>query len=496
MVTPASPLSMLDRLRSFVGLGGGGHTWDWSERRRSYARWDAMYANRVYLSQDDGGLRETILDELGEQDSARPLIGYFEPTAPIVDAYRQCLAGQWGRQLIAVPDGGDNPTMMDALAKLWRWGNLDEQKDVLSYYAACHGTVGLRIDAITGRDSVDKTSARVRIVPVSASSIIDFAEDGQGNITDVILEYDVLVGKLGESRETVTYRDELSKTRLTRWIDKKKDHDIPNALGVCPFVLLRHRDTGGEYGIPAHFGTERTIHVLNYLLTRFGLSVDRHVFANWFASASAPSPTTFDLGDTTVAYVQTQPGDSTPSLNAIVANLDFNGMWAVVSGLISHVRHRQPELTLAYLESLSGQSGETIAKLLIPFEDRIYAARARYEHSLVSAMRIGLSWGVMMGMWDMGTGTGTQAAADAAFHGGNEDFTFMERPALPPTAYDRQKMAEAETRPLEIKARALKDLDGVLDQREKLRILGYSDKDAEAIIARSSQYDIVPPVGQ
>jgi hypothetical protein len=74
--------------------------------------------------------------------------------------------------------------------------------------------------------------------------------------------------------------------------------------------------------------------------------------------------------------------------------------------LISTLMERQPELLISALKALSGQSGETIAKLLIPAEAKIEHAKANYEHALKRAMQIGLSEGVRLGLWDLGTGTG------------------------------------------------------------------------------------------
>lgn len=467
--------------------------WDWQARRDSYRRWDSMYENSAYLSARDGGLRETILEEIGELDESKPINGYFEPVAPIVDSYRQCLRGQLDRQLkIEVADTVTNAdSLISAIRRIWRWSNFDEQKDVMAFYAANHGTVGLRVEAIG-----EGSAARIRMIPVPAGEIVDFDEDAQGNIRSVLLEYTVLRGALGGQRDEVTFREEIGKDRMVRYSDGKKVDSIENPIGVCPFVILRHRDVGREFGIPAHFGTEKQVHLINYLLTRFGLSVDRHVFANWFLTASGPPPTEMKIGDSHIAYTQTQPGDTKPTMEAVVANLDYAGMWPIVMGLIAHVRHRQPELTLSYLESLSGQSGETIAKLLLPFEDRVYAARARYERAVVNATRIGVSLGIRMGLWDVGSGVSSVNAANTAYQSGREDFAFNERPALPPTAYDRQKRAEADTKQLEITARAVKDLDGVVSQREKLRMLGYSDEDTARILAESRESDVLPQVAQ
>jgi hypothetical protein len=495
-------LTIMQKIRRATSNAGanGAHstdaepfTWDWQTRRDDYRRWATLYDNAIYDDQALGGSRETIItDVLKKTDTTLPLHGFFNPMGVIADAYQQVMRGKFGRdiKIVAASAAEDqqpaetqanplNPAVVKPLSDVWRWSNLDEQKDVFQYWAANLGSVGLRVEAkVQGRDGaeLDASKRRVRLVPVHPGEIVDFNEDAQGNVTDVLLEYTILQGELGEKREDVTYRELLGKDQMVKFRDEVEIESIPNALGVCPFVLLRHRDVGREFGVPSHFGTETIIHHINWLLTRMGISVDRHVFAKWFAAAGGAPPVNFDLGDTSVAYVQTGPGDTSPKLEAIVAKLDFVGIYQVLLGLIAHVRHRQPELTLAYLEALSGQSGETIAKLLIPFEQRILAARTRYEHALVRGLQMGLSWGVLTGMWDLGSGVGDKAKADAAYQRGLEDFAFNERSALPETVFDKINRAKADAAPMQAKVDAVRFLTGVTSSAQQMRMMGMDEK--------------------
>ena len=53
----------------------------------------------------------------------------------------------------------------------------------------------------------------------------------------------------------------------------------------------------------------------------------------------------------------------------------------------------------------------------------------------------------MLGLADLGTGQGTQEAADRAFRAGLEDFTFNRRPLLPPTTQTPAQQAPSPERP-------------------------------------------------
>ena len=54
-------------------------------------------------------------------------------------------------------------------------------------------------------------------------------------------------------------------------------------------------------------------------------------------------------------------------------------------------------------------------------------ARTNYEDALVRAQSIAVSWGILMGLWDVGTGTGAESA-QCAYDEGYEAHRFNDRP--------------------------------------------------------------------
>jgi hypothetical protein len=483
---------------------GGSDAFDFDTATRTdrYAMNRAMLKNTAYRLEASGGFRETILKETFNLDSAddTPLVGAYNPVRTIVDAYQNVFRGTFGQDIKIdekVDERDVNPKLTDPkdnpLRNLWKWSLLDTHKSILQEWAANFGTVGLRIVA---RDNTDPAQRRVSIQLDHPSVIKDFNEDDRGNVTEIELEYQVMSGNIGEKREPVTVHEVLTKERFIKTVDDKNVLDADqqkNALGVCPYVLLRHRDDGNEFGRWAYDGSEEIIHWLNWIITNQGESVRAHAWPEWFAAAGGPKPTEFPIGRRKVAYVQQEKDTPTPIFEPLVPALDQGGALAFWSELITRLHDRQPELVLSSTKVLSGQSGETIAKLQIAGEAAILRARAQYEDALKRALQIGLSQGVLLSLWDIGTGMGSVEQADNAFRTGLEDFAFAERPALPPTPFDQVMQANAET------ARRTKDTadakaqTGILDQQTILEdTMRMSPEKAQEVLRRKRGADSVP----
>jgi hypothetical protein len=384
---------------------------------------------------------------------------------------------------------------------LWRWSNLDTNKALIQRQAAMLGTVGLRIDA---RADADPLRRKVRIRRIHPGDITDFDEDADGNVTAVKLEYSVMVGPLGGQRDSVPFEEIITKDEYMAFRDGKPWDMVtnapggarPNTLGVCPVVLLRHLDNGGEYGVPAMFGSEEIIHLLNWMVSTQNESVLRHVFPQWAAITPGASPKTYDMGRNKVVHIQTRQGDPASSIQAMVAALDQAGATNFWQACREALWERQPEMILGNLKTLSGQSGETIANLLKPCEQAIELAKTNYEDAFKRAIKIGLSWMVLLGILDVGSGTGTREAADRSFLNGQEDFEFERRSSLPETVYDRIQRAKADVAGKVEGFNAAKAGQGIVSSSEQLRVAGYNQQQIDAIRSELATQDIIPTLPQ
>lgn len=413
----------------------------WQDRQYAYLLWDAYYANLVYETLSNGGQRENINSALGNA-AAADLGGLYNPVASVVDLYLHVFDGAFGDEIRVEPLGVATTALIDAIEQLWKWSNLTIEKQPLCRFAATHGTVGLRIVA---RNDADPARRRVWIKPEHPRTIRDVELDERGNVEAIQLEYDLTIG-LAEDAQTICIREELDKVEfrtyrmvggnpvpfdLTTMEANGPNARYENALGVVPYVLLRHEYNGEMFGRNAWYKARSPIDRLNALLSHIDVQIHRHVKAKWFIAASGSAPASIDLDDLSVAYVDTRNTTSTPLVQPLVAPLDLSGAIAEAKLQMDVTEDMLPELKATQGKFLSGQSGETIAELRKPAEERIALARANYEDALLRGQQIAVSWGILLGLWDVGTGMGTREAADAAFQGGYEDHRFNTRPMLP-----------------------------------------------------------------
>jgi hypothetical protein len=420
--------------------------------RSDYEIRDLMLAGRAYLPSRRGGALRDVLRLLGKssaptaQDEAKyPITPYFNPVPRICGFYANALGGKLGEDLEAeTPDGSPaDPAVSDALSRIWRWSNLDTRLGELTTLAANQGTVGIRIVA-------DADARTVSLDWDPPQLIEEVAEDGRGNVIAVRLRYDTLRPDGRGGRESLATDEYIGKDGFSRIVDGAEELDAgerDNALGVCPYVLLRHaRKPGSVFGVHAYEGSEAAIHGINYALSQTDESINAHVWPYLYAQGAGEKPKTFSTGRYTLVYSRLAQGIPAGSFEPMVPALDFAGAGAHVERLVSYVGDRQPETALEWLRVYANLSGETLQQALKRAEAACLAARVQYEDAVVRALQIALSWGVLMGLWDLGTGTGTARAADAAYDDGQgpEAFRFKARPALPLTPAARLADTQAE----------------------------------------------------
>lgn len=419
-------------------------SWLWQDRQYGYLTWDAYYANTIYETLANGGQRENINAALGNA-SAADLAGLYNPVAAVVDLYLHVFGGSFGDEVQVEPQGVAGAALVEAVGQLWKWSNLTIEKQPLCRLAATHGCVGIRIVA---RDDPRPERRRVYLKPEHPRIIRDAEADDRGNVSAIQLEYELTTG-LAENATTITIREELTKESIRTYrVDGARlvPYDLvlrqdngpasayDNALGVVPYVLLRHEHTGDLWGRNSFYKARAPLDRLNALMAHIDIQIHRHVKVKWFIAAAGAPPTQVDLSDATVAYVNLQNSNGTPIVQPLVAPLDLGGALAQAQLQLGIIEDMLPELKATQGKFLAGQSGQTVAELRRPAEDRLALARSNYEDAMVRAQQIALSWGVLMGVWNLGTGTGSREAADAAYQGGYEDHRFNTRPLLPATA--------------------------------------------------------------
>lgn len=431
-------------------------------RRILYKLWWAYYDNSVYKSINEGGWRKLINERLGDA-KVGGLAGLYNPVERAADAYQFVFDGVFGDEITIdtkQPDGKTavNDKIKAPIEQIWKWSNMTDEAELLCRYTPVLGSCGIRI-AVKNDTNVDKR--RVYLSIEHPNLIRDVEVDARGNIRQIILEYDKLEGEIsevgGDAQEWHSYVEYMSDKEFWMqrdgdwWnmatqqaVDTKEAAIVTNIAGFVPYVIVRHRNVGGTFGVPCFFGQEEKIDHVNALATHIAHQIHKHVTATWLLEAGGPEPDFMQLGDMNVIYVQRELGQtSAAKMEALVADLSLTESADFVSQLQTELMNSMPELKATDGQFLSHQSGGTVSQLRTPAEQRIKKGRWAIETGLVKAQKIALSLGVVYNMWDLGTGMG-RAAADKAYNDGLLDHRFAKRPALPLTVDDQLILAKAE----------------------------------------------------
>jgi hypothetical protein len=448
----------------------------------AYAVRDAMLDGTVYNRRSHGGYLWDVQHDLGKpcDAAAPPILPYYNPVSAIVGCYQNSLGGRLGEEL-KLEDAKGNPlktAVADAIARIWRWSNLDVSLEELVTLVANQGTAGIRVVSEGGADP------RVYLRFDHPGKIVDVEEDARGNWVNVLLRYPAYYAEnLGEPTTPVEVEELIGKQRFSQFVDGAQQLEPDqqrNALGICPYVPIRHTRRNGElFGRHAYDGSERAIHGINWGLSQVDEATARAIQTTLFMSGAGDAPDEITLGWLTAIYVKAQTGTPPADMKYITPQLQIGAVGEYITGNIEKLYTRQPELILNALKLLSGTSGETLAQVLKPVEAAVLRARRMYEDSVVRAIQIALSSGVLLGLWNLGTGTGTSDAADRAYDDGQgvEAFRFASRPALSPTVQQTIAQATADNADKTAKVALMAQAENVtgLSQNEVLRLGGYTD---------------------
>lgn len=485
------------------GIGIGGYPYGGTAEEVYWG----YYNGDIFQPLNYGGIREYINDSMGALRSA-DLDGHFNPVKRAVNCYRNVYLGSLGTEILVEPEyDGEviSETLQEAIHQVWRASKFDQAKQEYTDFSAGMGRAGLRIvaeDAEPDEFGVMKPPV-VRIEVDDPRRIRSIKLDRQDNVEWVDLEY--LVNEAGPSVNGVsdgtspsdmhTIREVLTDREFVKYRDGALVSRTPNELGFCPYVLNRHEPiTGpGSGSLPCFYAALSALNRINGVISNLNRHIQNSARTRWLIGAAGDPPTGgVDLGgDMTAIYVKTSMESPTPFMQAIVPKIAIADAVALVQIQIDEIRDRLPELKATDGKFLSNQSGATVAELREAAASLIITARTRYDDSLIRAIKMALSWGVYLKMWNLGSGMGTPEAADRSFRSGEEDFKFNVRPALPITeiAKTGQQLQEAQRwQALSAAATALAPIMGM--ELVRTKVLGLSEAEDEQAKKDSTQEDV------
>ena len=428
------------------------------DRRKVYQLLEAYYYNIVYNREIWQGSLDYINRELGEA-AAKDLAGLFNPIERGTELYAQNIfSGNFGDEIFLAETVGTknkprplNPEIVDPLERIWEWSNFNSgEKERYTRLGSMLGNVGIRVVAKVGKNwPNDSLDDRLVYIQFEHPAIIDdYSKNEQQDITEILTTHRVVEGEIDIQEPTTSRSVEIYKTLMTikEFRTLKNDQPYsevvdavdgefatcPNILGVVPYVLAFHRKLESPWGCWWFMGSENPIDRLNSLIAHINRQIIRHVRVKWLVSSKGNPPREFNFSDTSVLFIKLMPEQAANDthIQALVADLNLGDAITQAKTLLSELRDRMPELKATDGDFLSNTTGQTIAQLRTPAVDRLKVARANYESALIKAQKIALCYGILLGLWDVGTGKGTLKAVQDAIKEKKLDHKFNEREYL------------------------------------------------------------------
>lgn len=483
IVSPLITAANLARQAFGSWIGADNETTNLDERRGLYEYLWNCYSNAVYDRIRFKGSLDYVNETLGDA-AAGDLAGLFNPVERIIETnVNNIFNGAFGDEVRVDPFIGSednpnrrpvNPAILAPLTQIFDWSNLNIENKTLTRYGSIFGTVGIRVVARVGANYPNDRleDRRVYLQFEHAGQIIGQLQDARGNVAQVLTENTRREGDLsaqeGERNVTTyTVRTLATKQNFSTfrrqsggWFgggdwtpydeitgrDNGAFASYTNALGVCPYVVAHHRRIGGLWGAWAFYGQMRKIDILNALVAHINRQIFRHVNATYLVSGTGPAPKEIDFSGGAYLYHRRRADDSRGiDFQPLVTNLSLADAITHAKFLLAEIRDALPELKATDGEFLSNQSGETIAQLRLPAEQKILEARTLYEDALIRALKIALSYGVLLGLWNRELRVSPdRLGAERAFRTGAFDFRFNNRPALPVTNRERLEIQQLE----------------------------------------------------
>jgi len=428
------------------------------DRRRVYLLLEAYYYNTIYNREIWQGSLDYVNRELGEA-AARDLSGLFNPIERGTELYAQNIfAGNFGDEIFLADSVGTknkprklNEKIIDPLEQIWEWSNFNSgEKERFPRLGSMLGTVGIRVVAKVGKDwPNDSVDERLVYIQFEHPSIIeDYSKNEQQDITQVLTTHRVVEGDIQINDPETSRSIEVYKTLMNEKVFETYKNDqpydevvdavdgefasCPNILGTVPYVLAFHRKLEGNWGAWWFMGSENPIDRLNSLIAHINRQIIRHVRVKWLVSSKGNPPREVNFSDTSVLFIKLMPEQQSNDthIEALVSNLKLDDAIKQATTIMSELRDRMPELKATDGDFLSNTTGQTIAQLRTPAVDRLKVARANYESALIKAQKMALAYGILLGLWDVGSGKGDIESVQRAIKEKLFDHKFNERDYL------------------------------------------------------------------
>jgi len=352
----------------------------WQVRTMELQARGAYYDGTVYRS------LQAILGPLWKRlyKGIKPL---FLPFARAVDVDAGLIPGGW-----ALAD--DAPAAwrigMEQLFRVSRWA----MRGVLFvHYGAVHGVSCLKVVD-------DRSSMRVMLAPINPTRLM---LTGNGPYADAPAQ-----ALYVERRQDVAWNNaaggdpyEYAEVTTAEWVRTfvnglpqgigGREAAYANPLGVVPYVEVRHIEDGSQLGACTYQRAIEMLDEVNELASYLADIIKKHVEPQW--ALSGVEPTELEKsGDN--AWFLPEGGKA----DALVANLDIEGVLNFVKAVRENVLDALPELSFTELRKRERVATATLEMQMLELTLKMLRARPNYDAGLAAAMKIAGLAGSQMGI--------------------------------------------------------------------------------------------------
>lgn len=425
----------------------------------------------------------------------------YNPVPSIVDFYVdniwQSVKHDKFENLVTPLSSSTDEKIVEAVAQLDQWSNFLAEEQKIKRYAAAAGNV-----LVEGIDDLDRN--KILHKANWPGYVTDLQLNATGDVLSYTLEYDVYDR---DRKSTYRYKKIVDQEKYQYFKDDRpftppgKTAEVePNIYGFCFAVWIRHTDDGADHALPACNNFDKVDNV-NSLASHIDDFIHKDIESPKIIGAS---------GEIVPLIGATQNKDTKlitpqdPRLNWVVLKVDTKAGAASVHDLsgilklqdaspelkrqIDSFENDYPELQAASIVRENSQlSGAALERMLGPAQNRLDGVQAGYNQQLIKLRQMQVAVGGMRANGGGWRGLSSQQQAFRPFNlqsysRGELNFNLKRSVLVQTTEMENEEL-------LMKKAERADKLNGKVDDREVLKVAGYSEDKVDEILQRKAQED-------
>lgn len=355
----------------------GDSIWDLDE----FAGYQSLFdARRSRLQMLEGYYKGTMY-KAGPLTGVWPLLSQaernvrvlFHPLAASVHTDVALIPGGWALD----EESLEHQAAVARTLKASRWRLMG---DAYLHWGAAMGQTTLKVVDVPGEK-------RAGLYPVRPDMVLPIG----GSVYDPMLSMAIIVWMEMRDEKQVEVAEVIEPDRVRTFVGGRskgigsRDAEFASELGFVPVVDVPFVFTGAALGECTYEAALNPMNEANSAATDLRAQIKKHVEPQWAAMIDDPANSAADLeksGDNVWWF----PTGS--SIEALVANLDIEGVLSFIKEIKSDVKEQLPEMLIWKLVGLNRVAVPAVEVQLLPLTMKIHRARRSMDDGLARALRM------------------------------------------------------------------------------------------------------------